>query len=188
MQMLEKGHHGVKLDADALACLNTWIDLNVPYHATWLEERNHDARTLQQAEDTVKYKKLYAGIDDDIEWMPAPLPRPEFIEPASIKRQAELISLKGWPMSPSEVAKTGTETRAVLIGSKLIQFIKVPAGRFVMGSVTGAMDEAPQNVVGIEKPFWMSVKEITNAEFRAFNPKHDSGAIDQQWKDHIFPG
>ncbi|MCX7008104.1 MAG: SUMF1/EgtB/PvdO family nonheme iron enzyme [Kiritimatiellaeota bacterium] len=39
IQMLEKGHHGVQLDAEAWNRLTTWIDLNVPDHGTWGEHR-----------------------------------------------------------------------------------------------------------------------------------------------------
>ena len=35
IQMLEKGHHGVELDAEAWSRLITWIDLNGPCHGTW---------------------------------------------------------------------------------------------------------------------------------------------------------
>ena len=37
VQMLEKGHYNVKLDAEAWDRLITWIDLNVPDHGTWHE-------------------------------------------------------------------------------------------------------------------------------------------------------
>ena len=39
IQMLDKGHHGVKLDQEAYERLYTWIDLNVPYYGTWGEFR-----------------------------------------------------------------------------------------------------------------------------------------------------
>ena len=39
VQLLEKGHYNVKLDAKAWDRLNTWIDLNVPDHGTWSEHR-----------------------------------------------------------------------------------------------------------------------------------------------------
>ena len=39
VQLLEKGHYNVKLDAEAWDRLVTWIDLNVPDHGTWNEHR-----------------------------------------------------------------------------------------------------------------------------------------------------
>ena len=37
IQMLRKGHHGVRLDAESWDRLVTWIDLNAPCHGTWGE-------------------------------------------------------------------------------------------------------------------------------------------------------
>ena len=45
-----------------------------------------------------------------------------------------------------------------------------------------------RKIPGLEKTFWMSEAEITNEQFRKFKPEHDSRVIDQQWKDHIYPG
>ena len=189
VQMLEKGHHGVELDDDAWARLITWIDLNVPYHATWLEERSYDEATVQKAASTVELKKRYAGIDDDIEWMPdTPIEKPKFIRPKPVKRVGNAVKLQGWPLSEQGAKALAGETKTFKIGDRKMRFVKVPAGKFVMGSMTGALDEAPECVVKIDKPFWMSIKEITNREYSDFDPVHDSGAIDQQWKDHIFPG
>jgi formylglycine-generating enzyme required for sulfatase activity len=189
MQMLDKGHHGVTLDEDSRLRLVTWIDLNVPFHGTWTQERDLDADTVAKAAQIVEFKKKYAGLDDDLEWMPeTQVERPAYIAPASKPAKQTAITLDGWPLSETQVLAMAGETKDVKIGTKTITFAKIPAGRFVMGSVKGGVDEAPQAVVEIEKPFWMSVKEITNGELREFNPKFDSGAIDQQWKDHIFPG
>jgi formylglycine-generating enzyme required for sulfatase activity len=69
VQMLQKGHHGVRLDAESWDRLMTWIDLNAPCHGTWREvvgpakmQRDHDRRRA--------LKKLYAGIDEDPEVYP----------------------------------------------------------------------------------------------------------------------
>ena len=37
VQMLERGHHGVRLDAESWDRINTWIDLNRMGHGTWHE-------------------------------------------------------------------------------------------------------------------------------------------------------
>lgn len=36
-QLLRKGHHGVKLDAEAHERLAAWVDLNAPFYGTWGE-------------------------------------------------------------------------------------------------------------------------------------------------------
>ncbi len=184
MQILNKSHHGVKMSKKDREQLVTWIDLNVPYHSTWLEE-NPSKHTAEQAARTKKFKTLYAGIDDDIEWLPKePVKRPKFIRPKNIKKPKK-VTLADWPLADNSISQ---DSKKIKIGEKEITLVKIPAGKFVMGSVEGALDEAPQAVVEIEKPFWISTTEITNDQLRQFNPKHDSRFIDQQWKDHVFPG
>ncbi|WP_372808447.1 SUMF1/EgtB/PvdO family nonheme iron enzyme [Pontiella sp.] len=181
-QMLEKGHYGVKVDDESMRRLATWVDLNVPYHATWTEV-NGSERTLASAERTVEYKKKFSGINDDIEWMPPLSARPAFVKPARQKRP-KALTLAGWPLD----AASAGEKKTVKFGRQELTFVKIPAGKFVMGSVTGEQDEYPQTVVEIAKPFWMSTTEITNEQLNEFLPEHDSRVIDQQWKDHIYAG
>ena len=69
-----------------------------------------------------------------------------------------------------------------------MSFVKIPAGGFVMGSNDGASDERPRAVVKIGKPFWMSVTEVTNAQFGEFDSQHDTRYIDMHGKDHSVPG
>jgi formylglycine-generating enzyme required for sulfatase activity len=58
-----------------------------------------------------------------------------------------------------------------------------------MGSQDGIYaDERPLTRVKIDKPFWMGVTEISNQQFQAFAPSHNSGFMDQQHKDHTTPG
>ena len=68
VQMLQKGHYGVKLDAEAWDRLITWIDLNCPFHGTWGEEIKPCPLEAQRRREMLK---LYAGIDDDPEAVPA---------------------------------------------------------------------------------------------------------------------
>ena len=55
-----------------------------------------------------------------------------------------------------------------------IRFAEIPAGWFYMGSGgPGAdYDETPIHKVVISRPFRMSVTEITNAQYEAFDPSH----------------
>jgi formylglycine-generating enzyme required for sulfatase activity len=55
-----------------------------------------------------------------------------------------------------------------------MQLVFIPAGQFVMGSLTGKVDERPQACVRIDKPFWMGRCEVSNRMFAQFDPKHDS--------------
>lgn len=185
MQILNKGHHGVKLDKRSKEQLASWIDLNVPYHATWTESEN-SPKMQEYAATTRKYKALYGGLkEDDIEWMPStPIERPDFVIP-NFPEEPKVVTLKGWPLQDNTIVR---ETKEVVVGDLEITMVKIPKGKFVMGSTKGSEDEYPQAVVEITKPFWISTKEITNAQFHQFNPKHDSKSIDQQWKDHVYAG
>ena len=54
-----------------------------------------------------------------------------------------------------------------------LELVLVPGGSLVMGSHDGAADESPCAVVQVE-PFWMGKFEITNAQYRVFDPSHES--------------
>ena len=61
VQMLEKGHHGVRLDQEAWDRLVTWIDLDVPCHGTWSEILPVPFNGVQRRRELLK---LYADYDD----------------------------------------------------------------------------------------------------------------------------
>jgi len=69
-------------------------------------------------------------------------------------------------------------------GPAQMKFALVPAGEFVMGAPKGHADERPVARVKIERPFWMSTCEVTNAQFARFDPSHDSRYIDMAGKNH----
>jgi hypothetical protein len=83
VQMLRKGHHGVNLERGAWDRIITWIDLNVPDHGRWRENRKiagdfHERR--------LESRKLHANIDIDPETIPAAmnvasLPKPPAPKP-----------------------------------------------------------------------------------------------------------
>ena len=47
-----------------------------------------------------------------------------------------------------------------------LEFVKVPAGEYVMGNSKGAPNEKPRRVK-IEKPFWISTTEISNEHIQS---------------------
>ena len=57
-----------------------------------------------------------------------------------------------------------------------------------MGDAAGEADEVPVSRVKIDKPFYMGVVEITNAQYAAFDAKHDSGVISMTSKDQDRAG
>lgn len=193
VQMLEKGHHGVKLDAEAWDRLNTWIDLNVPSKGTWGE---HKAITDNFKERRIAMLSKYAGRSEDPEVIPE-LPKKDvsFVKPQQAPRpEVSVQKPAGWPMTAEQAAAlqkaAGAQTRRTvdLGGGVTMEMVLIPAGEFVMGSGQGALDEAPICRVKIEQPFWMSVTEVTNLQYQRFDPAHDSRYIDMQHKDHTTPG
>ncbi|HUT89653.1 MAG TPA: SUMF1/EgtB/PvdO family nonheme iron enzyme [Thermoguttaceae bacterium] len=179
VEMLQKGHHGVELDAEAWDRLITWIDLNCPYHGTWGEEL---ADPGVQRERRRELLKLYANLDDDPEAVPPTSNEP--IEPIFPKPvdppPPQVVECPNWPFDAAEAqrrqaAAGPVTTRTIDLGDGVtFEMTLIPAGEFVMGSVDGAVDERPLARVEIEKPIWMGVGEVTNAQFARFDPNHDS--------------
>jgi formylglycine-generating enzyme required for sulfatase activity len=178
IQMLQKGHHGVRLDREAWERLYTWIDLNAPCHGTWGEFVTIPAG---QRERRMALRKLYGGPQDDWEDVPpAPAkPAQAVVPPPATKQEARIIECADWPLAADEARKhqsaAGPATRTVDMGDGVkMELACIPAGRFVMGDAAGLSDEQPQAAVAIEKPFWMGRCEVTNEQFARFDASHDS--------------
>ncbi len=181
VQMLEKGHYNVRLDDEAWSRLVTWIDLNAPCHGTWHQftpiPKPADQRRLR-----VELRKKYQGgpTEDWDEPLP-PAPHVEPVRPAPLPtKTAKTPTCEGWPFSPEEArrrqkSQLGPVTRTIELAEGVtMEFVRIPAGRFVMGSTEGEADESPPTVVEIRQPFWMSKHEVTNAQYALFDPQHDS--------------
>ncbi len=193
VQMLEKGHHNVKLDADAWDRLYTWIDLNVPDHGTWGEEHAipggfHERR--------LEMRTLYANRPEDPEIIPALDQTPiAFVAPEP-ESKPKKQNFKGGNWSfDAKTAQANQRTlgseikRSVDLGNGVtMDLALIPAGSFAMGSADGCADEQPVTKVQVDAPFWMGTVEVTNAQYQQFDPTHDSGYIDQANKDHTTPG
>lgn len=180
IQMLEKGHHGVRLDAEAWDRLYTWIDLNVPAHGTWGQiypiPFNGRNRRLELA-------KLYGGLEEDFEAHPPAPPRAAPVQPKEEPLRQPDVSVPGWPFTLDEARRRQRAAgrpfeREVDLGKGIkLKLVLVPAGEFLMGSAEGAPDERPLHPVTIAKPFWMAALEITNEQYALFDPRHDSRYI-----------
>ncbi|MCF7958221.1 MAG: SUMF1/EgtB/PvdO family nonheme iron enzyme, partial [Phycisphaerae bacterium] len=193
IQMLKKGHHGVKPDREAYERLYTWIDLNVPYYGTWGEFRNIPSG---QRERRVELRKLYAGISEDYEVIPELNKKdiepivPE--EPKPVKVVAAKAA--GWPFDDAEAKnRQGSDSvQKVTVdmeGQKLdLEMVRIPAGEFVMGDAAGARDEQPVCTVKIDKPFWIAKRAVLNKEYAMFDASHDSGYLDMPGKDQSRRG
>ena len=180
VQMLEKGHHGVKLDEEAWDRITAWIDLNAPCHGTWNEVVGQE----KTSRDRLRRRDLlsvYAGIDEDPEaesGLPGDRVQPVAAESAP-EAAIEPVECSEWPFDADEAkrlqAQSGKIGRTLDLGDGLkLALVMVPAGRFVMGDLNGQADERPPTVVEIEKPFWIGKLEVTNEQYARFDPSHDS--------------
>lgn len=180
MQILDRGHEGVKLDDEGYDRLVTWIDLNTPYHGTWNENVGM-GKVTSQRDRRREMNKRYAGIDEDPEAIVESRYAPQVsvseapTGPAAVARPA----LAGWPFDLSEAqrrqAALGEVKKSLDLGDGVVlELVRIPAGEFVMGDPQGAADEVPLTCARIEKPFWMGRLEVTNRQFARFDAKHDS--------------
>jgi formylglycine-generating enzyme required for sulfatase activity len=205
-QLLDRGHHGVKLDAESYDRLVTWSDLNVPWRGSWGERGVPGKVPLYKGVDQVKRRmelaKLYANVDVDPEreftrelqalaqrGQPAPVmpePEPRLVHPAP--------EVAGWPFSAEEAKRRqqelpGAHERSFDLGNGArLDLVLVPAGSFVMGDSQGTPDVRATSAVRVAEPFYIGRFEITNRQYGAFDQKHDSRYINRASKDHNTPG
>jgi formylglycine-generating enzyme required for sulfatase activity len=180
MQMLHKGHHGVKLDRESWERLAVWIDLNAPCYGTWREiigpekaDPNHDRR--------LELRALYGGPLEDPEVYPdMPRKRVEPVQPGPCQSDLYIpVKYADWTFSAQEAGRlqraTGLTKRTIDLGEGVyLELVRVPAGVFVMGDAHGHEDERPLTRVNIPTSFWMGKLEITNQQYARFEPSHDS--------------
>ena len=178
VQMLEKGHHNVTLDAEAWDRLITWIDLHAPAHGTWREIVG-DGKVTRQRDRRREMMRLYAYIDEDPEALPpAPKPVTPVMPPPAPAPAPTKVACPLWPFAAAAAAKrqaaAGVKHRTLDLGNgATLALTRIPGGRFVMGADDGFADERPRRAVDV-KAFWMGTCEVTNAQFAAFDRAHDS--------------
>ncbi|MEN6426605.1 MAG: SUMF1/EgtB/PvdO family nonheme iron enzyme [Phycisphaerales bacterium] len=194
VQMLSKGHHGVKLDDEAWDILYTWIDLNVPDHGTWSEHQQIPSN-FHERRRQMRSQYAFLPDEEDPESIPSLTLKPmEFVKPAQQSQPPSDVHLAAWPLDTDQTKAMRQQAgkrlqRAIDLGDGvMMELAAIPSGRFVMGSDQGAADEAPRAIVEVNKPFWMGVCEVTNAQYQQFDPSHFNGYIDQQHKDHTTAG
>lgn len=175
IQMLKKGHGGVRLGEEDWSRLVTWIDLNAPCHGTWGEvfpiPRDARARRMEM-------RRQFGGPKEDPEVVPeVPRATVEAVAPREMPK-AKPVRIEGWPMDPEKArllqASCGPREKVVDLGGGVaLRMVRIPAGQFVMGDAGGQPDEAPEGVVRIERAFWMGATEVSNEQFQKFDPAHD---------------
>jgi formylglycine-generating enzyme required for sulfatase activity len=204
IQILRDDHYGVRLDSEAWDRLITWIDLNAAAHGTWQEVVGHiPGKAKLVAPGAARRRELnrrYAGIDEDPEAVyPAavlsaaaasgadrlPVRRMAEIEPPDTNDKPPAVRPQGPSPQASRVMPAGhvspkvpspRESKSVVLADGVtMELVRIPSGRFIMGTEEGYPNEQPAHPVVIDKAFWMGRFEITNRQYACFDPKHDSG-------------
>ncbi len=193
VQLLQKGHHNVKLSPEEWNRITTWIDLNVPFYGTWTEASTGVIKrpSVKLRPDYVKkryeLKKQYANVDEDIEVLPlGNKPRPKYKKPDALPQPEKLPELVNWPLKNESIT---TERMSINLGNNVkINLRKIPTGQFVMGSNSESPKEQPATAIQIDKSFWMAETEISLEQFQQFRKSHKNGYYDMHMKDQIMPG
>jgi len=90
--------------------------------------------------------------------------------------------LAGWPFDAGQAAKLRDDcarkpgipaTRKLKAGELTIDMVLIPAGKYVSRT----------SVVSVDKPFYISPREISLGEFKQFDPTHDNRFVDRSGKD-----
>lgn len=156
-QILRQGHFGVQLSADDWARLNTWIDLNCPYYGSWGESRNYAIapQVKHQFERRKALRLLYTAAtgtdaDDPVEFPVAPA-LGEAPKPPHKDHFVERTQPTAEPIAASAIPAESVETLEIAPGVTL-NLVKVPGQSWKIGQF-----------------------EVTNEQFSAFDPKHNTG-------------
>ena len=179
IQILRDGHYGVHLSEEAWDRLITWIDLNAPFHGTWKEVVASDptklAAALHGAERRRQLNRQYAGFDEDPEAI-YPAARLEAVAPAVLPAaQQEKVKPA---VAQNAAVNTGGDLPAVRVAvteDVSIELLRIEPGPFIMGEDQGYPNERPAHSEMIGEPFLMGRFEVTNEQYRCFDPTHDSG-------------
>lgn len=196
--LLRQGHQGVRLDREAWERLVTWVDLNAPFHGTWGEipqfsGSSADAQRLARVNQrAAELRRLHVPMGPHPDYDAIPETPPYDTTPdrragsPKPKEPGSTPACAGWPFdAATAVAKQqaaaadGQVTRTIELGNGVtLELVRIPGGRFVMGSNEGAPNEAPAGVVDVPS-FWMARFETANRQFRQFDPAHESRTEDR---------
>jgi formylglycine-generating enzyme required for sulfatase activity len=181
-QILNHGHHGVQLTDEEIRKLALWVDMNAPFHGR-RSDINRYEDTKYSRDLKAKYAPMFGVELEDIEWLPEiPEVKPERPAPEPATAVGDTAEIKGWPhgvpggegFEDWTQINLGEYQRNIDLGEGVkLAMIKVPAGKYIMGSVRNN-NEKPVSVQTIEKPFWIGRFEITNRQYSLFDDSHDS--------------
>jgi formylglycine-generating enzyme required for sulfatase activity len=99
--------------------------------------------------------------------------------------RAELTPRPGFPQKLERTLTALNEASGggfatALLTTERQELRLIPAGQFTMGSSRREVDRRSNEAlrpVRVTRAFYLGAREVTNAEFRAFKPEHDSGEL-----------
>jgi formylglycine-generating enzyme required for sulfatase activity len=110
-------------------------------------------------------------------------PRPGVCTVRLAEAKVELLDAKHNVVWERVTPKTIGDKVTLAVGTPAnnadLAVVWIPAGEFLMGSAGGHADERPLHRQKVAKGFWMTRCEITNEQFKQFDPQHESGAEDR---------
>ncbi|MBT7166297.1 MAG: SUMF1/EgtB/PvdO family nonheme iron enzyme, partial [Victivallales bacterium] len=168
VQILRKGHFGVKLSAEDWDRLVAWIDMNTPFHGEWSGIVGEKAKTAEGVRADMR--KRYANVEENHEEIPAVASAPAVTPLAIVPEPKPGPTVAAPPVTAHKLRREELD----LGGGVHVGMVHVPKGAFVMGSATGHPDERPAHLVQVKQGFWMSETEISNAQFARFDADHNS--------------
>ncbi len=197
IKLLKDGHHGVKLTDKEWQALYNWIDFNAPYHGKF---NANIFKGVEQISRRIELTEKYArsGVD----WQSEIRAYAEYLgkqgKPAPVKPEkqevkSKEITVKGWPFDATVAKAMQSREKETSMSLELVpgirmNFVRIPAGTFVMGDSRKQSHQVPATKQTIQKAFWMGEIEVSNEQFRTFFPEHNSRFIGQLWKDHVHEG
>jgi formylglycine-generating enzyme required for sulfatase activity len=189
IQLLSKGHYNVQLDKESWERFITWIDLNGPCHGTWGEVGPIPDRADQRR---LELNQLFGGPKDNPEHVPQihrssikPI-KPEWKPETKVVYTAHLSDLQS---NPHRLITTEKKYKTIELGNGVkMKLIRIPAGSFFLGDLNGECDEYPIAKVSINRDFWMGICEVTNEQYRLFDPTHNSGYFTKRFQGPDGPG
>ncbi len=156
IRILDKSHQTVELSDEAKSRLYTWIDLNTPYHGNWTCMLGEKKVKLQQKRRIDLMQRYSTRIDDEESKQTLPQIVKKSVEPKSLELHAVENRFKSVP------EKISIEHQRFSLGDGVeLYMVKVPGIKFKNGDKQ-------------EEPYWIGQFEVTNEQYRQFNPGHDS--------------
>lgn len=189
VQILKKGHYGVKLNKEDWERLYTWIDMNAHYQGAWEGKNRYGLLNEDVIKRRYELMKEYSTLTRHYVTMTdkdftRKVTVPENL-PTIKKDLGKPVAVNGFPFT---VEQAGKQESLDLGNGVKMNLREIPAGKFAMGSISETPSEAPMSAVDIKKPFYMGETEVTLEQYRQFDPTYENGFYDMHFKDQVRPG